>query len=46
MDREHRDAWLQSCAEEIMCRIAAVLPPQYHGFYAGHPRLQELLREQ
>lgn len=46
MDREHRDAWLQSCTEEIMCRIAAVLPPQYHGFYAGHPRLQELLREQ
>jgi 1-acyl-sn-glycerol-3-phosphate acyltransferase len=45
MDREHRDAWLQSCNEEIMCRIAAVLPPQYHGFYAGHPRLQELLRE-
>jgi len=46
MDRNHRDAWLQSCTEEIMCRIAAVLPAQYHGFYAGHPRLQELLREQ
>jgi 1-acyl-sn-glycerol-3-phosphate acyltransferase len=46
IDRDHRDAWLQSGTEEIMCQIAAVLPPQYHGFYAGHPRLLELLREQ
>jgi hypothetical protein len=23
-----------------------VLPPQYHGFYADHPRLKELLAEQ
>ena len=29
--------------EEIMCRIAALLPPEYRGVYAGHPRLQELL---
>ena len=26
-----------------MCRIAAMLPPQYHGVYADHPRLRELL---
>jgi hypothetical protein len=26
-----------------MCRIAALLPPEQHGFYAGHPRLKELL---
>ena len=46
MDRQDRNAWLKSCNEEIMCRIAALLPPQYHGFYAGHPRLKELLRDQ
>jgi 1-acyl-sn-glycerol-3-phosphate acyltransferase len=45
MDRTRRDAWLQSCTDEIMCRIAAELPPQYHGFYADHPRLRELLGE-
>ncbi|MBP7691174.1 MAG: 1-acyl-sn-glycerol-3-phosphate acyltransferase [Anaerolineales bacterium] len=30
--------------DEIMCRIAALLPPQYRGVYAEHPRLTELLR--
>ena len=28
---------------EIMCRIAALLPPAYRGVYAEHPRLKELL---
>lgn len=46
MDRDQRAAWLKSCTDEIMCRIAAVLPAQYHGFYSAHPRLQELLGEQ
>jgi hypothetical protein len=26
-----------------MCRIAALLPPEYRGFYAEHPRLQQIL---
>ncbi len=26
-----------------MCRIAALLPPIYRGFYAAHPRLKGLL---
>jgi 1-acyl-sn-glycerol-3-phosphate acyltransferase len=43
MTRENREAWLRDTTEEIMCRLAAVLPPQYHGFYANHPRLKELL---
>lgn len=46
MPREKRDEWLRDSTTEIMCRLAAVLPPQYHGFYADHPRLKELLAEQ
>lgn len=45
MDREDRQAWLSRNTDEIMCRIAALLPPEYRGFYAQHPRLKELLAE-
>lgn len=45
MDRKNRDAYLTEQTEEIMCRIAAYLPEKYHGVYAGHPRLNELLAE-
>ena len=38
-----RDAALHSYTDEIMCRIAAQLPPSYRGYYADHPRLKELL---
>jgi 1-acyl-sn-glycerol-3-phosphate acyltransferase len=38
-----REAALRGYTEEIMCRIAALLPPEYRGFYADHPRLKELL---
>ena len=31
--------------EEIMCRIAMLLPEKYRGVYADHPRLRELLAE-
>lgn len=34
---------LQACTDEIMCRIAALLPPEYRGVYAEHPRVKELL---
>jgi len=43
IDRSDRAGWLKNSTDEIMCRIAALLPPQYWGFYAGHPRLKELL---
>jgi len=46
MDRENRDAFLQAGTDEIMCRIAALLPGHYRGVYADYPRLQELLQEQ
>jgi 1-acyl-sn-glycerol-3-phosphate acyltransferase len=42
LDRENRDASLQANTDEIMCRIAAMLPEQYRGVYADHPRLKEL----
>ncbi len=40
-----RDAALKVDTDEIMCRIAALVPPQYRGVYADHPRLKELLGE-
>jgi 1-acyl-sn-glycerol-3-phosphate acyltransferase len=40
-EQAYRDA-----TTEIMCRIAALLPQEKRGFYAGHPRIAEILREQ
>lgn len=45
MDRQNRDAYLAAQTDEVMCRIAALLPEKYHGVYANHPRLKELLDE-
>jgi 1-acyl-sn-glycerol-3-phosphate acyltransferase len=45
LDGTNREAQLQRGTDEIMCRIAAMLPEQYHGYYAGHPRLVELSAE-
>jgi 1-acyl-sn-glycerol-3-phosphate acyltransferase len=45
VDRDDREGWLKRSTDEIMCRIAALLPLRYHGFYANHPRLLELLNE-
>jgi 1-acyl-sn-glycerol-3-phosphate acyltransferase len=39
----HKDELLKQYTDEIMCRIAALLPPEYRGFYAEHPRLQQIL---
>ncbi|MDP2778521.1 MAG: lysophospholipid acyltransferase family protein [Anaerolineales bacterium] len=41
--KENREKTLQQYTDEIMCRIAAMLPEKNRGFYAGHPRLKELL---
>jgi 1-acyl-sn-glycerol-3-phosphate acyltransferase len=35
---------LDSGTDDIMCAIAALLPPEYRGEYAGHPRLAEWIR--
>lgn len=34
---------LEEYTTEIMCRIAALLPPEYRGVYLDHPRVKELL---
>ena len=41
-----RDVQLSADTDELMCQIAALLPESHRGFYAHHPRLQELLEEQ
>ena len=44
-DRQNRADQLQKLTDELMCQIAAMLPEKYWGFYAGHPRLKEILAE-
>lgn len=44
IDRSNRDESLKQMTDEIMCRIAILLPPQYWGFYKDHPRLIEMLQ--
>ena len=41
-EEETKD-WLKKAIDEIMCRIAALLPPERRGIYADHPRLKEIL---
>lgn len=43
VDRKNRGDSLKRNTDEIMCRIAALLPAEYRGVYADHPRLQTLL---
>lgn len=43
LPHENRDEALKQYTDEIMCRIAALLPEKYRGVYADHPRLKELL---
>ena len=43
--RGNREVQLQEHTDEIMCRIAAMLPKSKRGVYADHPRLIELLQD-
>jgi len=43
--RQNRDEILKQYTDEIMCRIAVILPEKNRGYYADHPRLKELERE-
>jgi 1-acyl-sn-glycerol-3-phosphate acyltransferase len=38
-----RELAMRAATDEIMCRIAALLPASYRGVYAEHPRLKEFL---
>jgi len=42
---DNRSETLQKYTDEIMCRIAALLPVTYRGEYSDHPRLKELLQD-
>jgi 1-acyl-sn-glycerol-3-phosphate acyltransferase len=42
--KENREEALQEYADEIMCRIAVMLPERNRGYYSEHPRLRELLK--
>jgi len=39
----HREVQLEQDMEEIMCQIAALIPPEQRGFYTDHPRVMEIL---
>lgn len=43
LPNKDRNTALQKYTDEIMCRMAALLPERYRGVYAEHPRLKELL---
>lgn len=43
LERENREEELKCYTDEIMCRIAVLLPEKYRGHYRKHPRLKELL---
>jgi 1-acyl-sn-glycerol-3-phosphate acyltransferase len=45
IDPDNRDESLRSATDEVMCRIAAMMPEKYHGFYKGYPRIKELQEE-
>jgi 1-acyl-sn-glycerol-3-phosphate acyltransferase len=42
LDRANRDEALKNSTEEIMSRIASLLPEKYWGYYKDYPRVREL----
>lgn len=45
LDENNRNASLRANTDEIMCRIAVLLPSRHWGYYAEYPRLKELLEQ-
>lgn len=43
VDPAEREKKYELYTDEIMCRIAALMPEKYWGYYRNHPRLKELL---
>jgi 1-acyl-sn-glycerol-3-phosphate acyltransferase len=43
LPREGRDQALKQYTDEIMCRIAVLLPEEYRGVYKEHPMLKDML---
>lgn len=46
LEGRDRAEQLKAYTDEMMCRIAVLLPPEMRGLYADHPRTAELLAEQ
>lgn len=42
LDHDPRPEDLRQGTDEVMCRIAALLPPEYRGVYADHSRTRDL----
>jgi 1-acyl-sn-glycerol-3-phosphate acyltransferase len=45
LPKKNKDEALKEYTDEIMCKIAVMLPEKNRGVYAEHPRLKELLSE-
>lgn len=45
LNKNDRIPSLRKNTDEVMCQIAALLPPEYRGVYKDHPRLKELLAD-
>jgi 1-acyl-sn-glycerol-3-phosphate acyltransferase len=45
LERDRRNEQLQQYTDEIMCRIAALLPEQQRGAYRDHPMLKKFLAQ-
>jgi 1-acyl-sn-glycerol-3-phosphate acyltransferase len=45
-ERLEREKGLDAATDDIMCRIAAMLPEKYRGVYANHPHLLKLIRSE
>ena len=43
LPKEDRNGTIQDYTDEIMCRIAILLPEERRGVYANHPRVMELI---
>jgi 1-acyl-sn-glycerol-3-phosphate acyltransferase len=43
LPKENREDFLQKYTDEIMARIAVLLPPKYRGVYSAHPRVVGLV---
>jgi len=43
--KKNREEFLNQQTDELMSRIAAMLPPSYRGHYAEYPRVKELLKD-
>jgi len=43
LPRKNRSKFLERYTAELMCQIAAQLPPEFQGYYQEHPLLFELL---